>query len=152
MLLSAFLAPPSAGDFLATGAALIALQQALAPQGINLTVSTVLFPTAGYNVGFGWTTPLPATSATNDDASQGTLEHVGSNLRLTIPVKFDVVPTTLPAPLDTLLTAHLGLSGKLIGQTPFVVLEVPEPSSVVLAAFGLCGLGLAAHRRRRRAN
>lgn len=151
MLLSAFLVPPSAGDFLATGAALIALQQALAGQGINITVQAVLFPTAGYNVGFGWSTPLPATSAVNDDATQGSLEHIGSNLRLTVPVKFDVVPTTLPAPLDTLLTAQLGLSGKLIGQTPFVVVEVPEPSSVVLATLGAGGLAAVAIKRRRRA-
>jgi hypothetical protein len=151
MLLSAFLVPPSAGDFLATGAALIALQQALAGQGIAITVQAVLFPTAGYNVGFGFSTPLNATSVVNDDASQGTLEHISSNLRMTVPIKFEVVPTTLPAPLDTLLTAQLGLSGKLIGQTPFVTVNVPEPSSVVLGALGLGSLAVVAMRRRRTA-
>lgn len=150
MLLSAFLVPPTAGDFLATGAALVALQQALAGQGIAITVQAVLFPTPGYNVGFGWRAPLSASGIANDDASQGTLEHVGSNLRLTIPVKFDVVPATLPSPLDTLLTAQLGLSGKLIGQTPFVTVNVPEPASVVLGVMSLGGLALVAGRRHRR--
>lgn len=151
MLLSAFLVPATAGDFLATGAALIALQQALSGQGIAITVQTVLFPTAGYNVGFGFSTPLNATSVINDEANPGTLEHIGPNLRLTVPIKFDIVPDTLPAPLDTLLTAQLGLSGKLIGQTPFVAVDVPEPSSVVLGALGLGSLAMVAVRRRRRA-
>jgi len=91
---------------------------------------------------------MDTTLATNDDATLGTLEHIGPNLRVTVPVKFDVVPTT---PVDMLFTAHYGLSGKLIGQTPFVIVEVPEPSSVVLGLLGTAGLGLAGLRRRRMA-
>jgi hypothetical protein len=133
-------------DYLATGVALAALQPVLSGQGVNLTVVNNGFSQLSYTIGFGLSTALPTTLATNDDASLGTLEHIGSNLRVTVPVKFDVVPVT---PVDMLFSASYGLSGKLIAQTPFVAVEVPEPSSIVLGLLGTASLGLVALRRRR---
>jgi hypothetical protein len=147
MLLGATVKADNIGDYLALEVALFALNQALSGQGISITYTGQPLQLE-HTVGIGFSTPLPTTFAANDDASQGMLEHIGTNYRLTIPVKFDVVPETLPAPLDTLLTAQLGLSGKLIGQTPFQILEVPEPSSVVLAMIGAAAVGFVAARRR----
>lgn len=137
----------SLADWLATGIALTALQPTLAAQGINLTIVNNGFLQQSYTIGFGTTTPLPPTSVVNADASTGLLEHVGSNLRLTVPVKFDIVPSSLPAPFDTLLTAHFGLSGKLIGQTPYVNVQVPEPSTI--AYLLVIALRVVAIRRER---
>jgi hypothetical protein len=150
MLLGATVTSNNLVDKAALHLALNALNGVLGGQGIALTFSTPNIFSLQTTIGFGFSTPLPTTFAANDDATNGMLEHIGANYRLTIPVKFDVVPETLPAPLDTFFTAQLGLSGKLIGQTPFQILEVPEPSSIVLALVaivGLAGVGLRARRR-----
>jgi hypothetical protein len=151
ILLGATLTSAGLLDKAALHAALTLLNGTLSGQGIAITFSSPNLLSLQTTVGFGFSTDLPTTFATNDDATLGTLEHIGANYRLTIPVKFDVVPEGLPAPLDTLFAAQLGLSGKLIGQTPFQVLEVPEPSSVILALVALVGLvpvGLRARKRR----
>ena len=135
-------------DYLATGIALTALETALSGQGIDLTIVNNGIGALSYTIGFGLSTALPTTFATNNAAGLGTLEHIGGNLRLTVPVDFDVVPET---PVDMLFSAQLGLSGQLVGQTPFVIVEVPEPSSVVLGCLGASVLGLVALRRRRSA-
>ena len=145
MSLTATLKQDNITDFLATGAALIALQQGLAGQGVTITETANILQLS-YQVGFGFTTPLPVTNAANGDASQGTVDHVGSNLRLTLPVKFDITPTTLPAPLNTLITADFSMSGQLIGQVPFQT--VPEPSSVVQVLAGLVSAVAVARRRK----
>jgi hypothetical protein len=147
MSLTATLKQDNFTNFLATGVALTALQQGLAGQGINIT-STANILGLSYQVGFGFTSPLPLTNAANDDASQGKVEHVGSNLRLTLPVKFDIQPTTLPGALSGLITANFAMSGQLVGQTPFRV--VPEPSSVLLAGSGLACAGFFGIRRKLR--
>ncbi len=146
MSLTATLTQGSLADWLATGAALIALNSALSGQGINIT-STGNLLGLSYQVGIGFTTPLPATTLPNTGAGSGTIEHVGSNLRLTLPVSFDLA-SALPSPLDTLLTANIAMTGQLIGQTPYVVVNVPEPSSVILALTGMTALGCVARRRR----
>ena len=145
MSLTATLKQATFTDWLATGAALIALQQGLAGQGIAITSSGNLFQLS-YQVGIGFSTPLPATSILNTDASMGKVEHIGANLRLTMPVKFNVDATGLPAPLDTLIMAHFAMSGQIIGQTPFQV--VPEPSSIGLTLSGLASVLALAWRRR----
>ena len=127
------------------GGGRVALQSTLSAQGITITETGNLLGLS-YQVGFGFSTPLPATNALNGDASQGTVDHVGTNLRLTMPIKFDITPTTLPAPLNTLLTADFTMTGQLIGQAPFQV--VPEPSSIALAIVGFAGLAGVARRRR----
>jgi hypothetical protein len=147
MSLTATLKQDNVTDFLATGAALIALGQALSGQGVSITETANLLGLS-YQVGFGFTAPLPSTVATNDNAGLGTVDHVGSNLRLTLPVNFTLVPT-LPAPLNSFLTASFAMNGQLIGQTPFQA--VPEPSAVVLALAGAASLmGLAWRRTRAR--
>ena len=148
-LVSAFLKQANFTDFLTTGVALTALQQALTGQGIDIVVSANILQ-LGYNVGFGFSSPL-TTSALNEDASLGKIEHIASNLRLTVPVKFTVSTAGLPAPLDTLFAAQYGLSGNLIGQTPFVAVDVPEPGSIALGGAGLVALVGVAYRRRRAA-
>lgn len=147
MLFGATVKQANLADWLATGIALTALQPTLAAQGINLTIINNGFLQQSYTIGFGTSTPLPPTNALNTDATMGLLEHVGANLRLTVPVKFDIVPSSLPAPFDTLLTAHFGLSGKLIGQTPYVNVEIPEPSTLVLSML-LPALAITIRRRR----
>ncbi|HEY1602852.1 MAG TPA: PEP-CTERM sorting domain-containing protein [Pirellulales bacterium] len=147
MSLTATLKQDNITDFIATGAALIALQQGLSGQGISITETANILGLS-YQVGFGFSTTLPVTNAADGDASQGTVDHVGSNLRLTLPVKFDITPSTLPAPLNTLIAADFSMSGQLIGQAPFQV--VPEPSSAVLSLAGLMGAGIVARRRRAR--
>ncbi len=133
-------------DYVATGVALTALQTALSGQGINLAITNNGFGAMSYTIGFGLTTAFPTTLADNTDATLGTLEHIGGNLRLTVPVDFQVVPST---PVDMLFSAQFGLSGKLIGQVPFEVVNVPEPSSVVLGLLASATLGLVALRRRK---
>jgi len=146
MSLTATLKQDNLTDWLATGAALVALKSALAGQGVNITETGNLLGLS-YQVGFGFSTPLPNTAAANNNAGLGTVDHVGSNLRLTLPVNFNISAATLPAPLNTLITANFAMSGQLIGQTPFQV--VPEPSSIALALTGLASvIGLACRRSR----
>jgi len=71
---------------------------------------------------------------------------VGSNLRLTVPVSFVVAAATA---IDFLFSASYGLSGTLIGQVPFVVVEVPEPGTWALMRLGLLAVGWRARDLRR---
>jgi len=139
-------------DYGAVGIALGLLQSTLSGQGVALTYTAngynFLAGQGSYTIGFGLTAALPTTIVPNTDATLGTLEHIGGNLRVTVPVKFDVVPET---PVDMLFAAQFGLSGKLIGQVPYEVVEVPEPSSIALGLLGSASLGLVALRRRRSA-
>jgi hypothetical protein len=148
MSLTATLKQTDLGSFLATNVALIALNSALSAQGVTIVLSNQNFFAFSEQVGIGITSALPVTNAANGDASQGALEHIGSNLRLTLPVKFNVQPT-IPAALSTLITANFSMSGQLIGQTP--VVTVPEPSSIALALTGLASMLVMAWRRRQAA-
>jgi hypothetical protein len=113
---------------------------------VSIVLSNQNLITDTEQIGIGFTAQLPALFSANTDGSQGTLDHVGSNLRLTMPVAFNVAPT-IPAGLSSLVSANFAMSGQLIGQTPFVT--IPEPSSVVMALTGLTGmLGLVWRRRR----
>ncbi len=149
MSLTATLSQNSLTDWLATGAALIALNSALSGQGINIT-ETGSLATLSYQVGIGYTTALPATNLPNTGAGPGTIDHVGGNLRMTLPVNFDL-QSALPSSLSSLLTADFSMSGQLIGQTPYVTVDVPEPSSVLLGLMGIGAFGLMVLRRKRAA-
>jgi hypothetical protein len=130
-------------DYFAAGLALAALQATLADQGVNLTIVNNGLVQRSYTIGFGLSTPLPEAALANLDASFGTLAQVGSNLRLTVPVSFAVAPVT---PIDFLFTAEYGLSGTLIGQVPFVVVEVPEPGTWALMGLGVLALAWRGRR------
>ena len=149
---SAVLKAPDVVSYFINLVALQALATQLAPQGI--TVSVVgNFLQQTISVGTGFTSTLPPQLLTNDDATLGTLEQIGvgpgAKYRLTTPIKFDVA-ATIPTPLDTLIMANFGLSGKLIGETPAVPI-VPEPGALGLAGAGLTVLLAFGWRRRRRA-
>jgi hypothetical protein len=133
-------------DYVTAGVALTALQAALASQGVNLSVVNNGFFQQSYTIGFGLSTPLPDLALPNLDASFGALAQVGSNLRLTVPVSFVVAAAT---PIDFLFSASYGLSGTLIGQVPFVVVEVPEPGTWALMGLGLLAVGWRARDLRR---
>ena len=135
----------TATDYIAAGLALAALQSALAPQGVNLTVVNNGFIARSYTIGFALSTPLPENLVANEDASLARLEQSGSNLRLTVPVNFTFAPSTAA---NVLFTAQYGLSGTLIGQVPFTVVEVPEPGALWLGLLGLAVIGSAQARRR----
>jgi hypothetical protein len=147
MSLTATLKQDNLINFLATNVALGLLQSTLSAQGVVITLSNQNFIADTEQIGFGFTAPLPVTNAADADASQGTIDHVGTNLRLTLPVKFDVQPA-IPAGISALVAANFTMTGTLIGQTPFVV--VPEPSSIALALVGLGSMMVLAWRRRRR--
>lgn len=146
--LTATLKQANLTSFLVTNAALLLLQSTLSGQGVTIVLSNQNFFTDTEQIGIGLTAQLPATFAPNSDASQGTLDHIGSNIRMTMPVAFNVTPT-IPAGLSSIISANFAMSGQLIGQTPFVV--VPEPSSIALAVTGLGSLLVMAWRRRRAA-
>jgi len=133
----------------ALGLALPTLKTTLAAQGINL-ITSQSFSGFTTSLGFGFSTPLPATTFSNSGAGLGTLEHILSpnKLRLTVPVNFAIPLSTLPAPLNTLVTGNLALNGKLISETNFTVVETPEPSTMVLAGLGVFAM-LAVRRRKK---
>jgi len=145
LLLGATARQATLGDYFAAGLALTGLQTALAGQGVALTIVNNGFMQRSYTIGFGQSTELPAPLASNNDASFGTLAQVGGNLRLSVPVNFDLLTST---PLDFLFSAQYGLSGTLVGQVPFAVVEVPEPGTWLLWMAGLALLGGTARRAR----
>ncbi len=153
MALTASLKQSDLVSYLATGVALNALKSTLSGQGVSLTLSgssasQLLQGIFAYQVGFSFSTALPTIDTPNNDASQGTIAKSGSNYTLTLPVKFDITPTTLPSPINTLLTADFTMSGNLVGTATAAAL--PEPSSIALAAMGLCGMAGLARRRRKK--
>jgi opacity protein-like surface antigen len=145
VLLGATARQASFADYLAAGVALTALQASLADQGVSLTIVNNGFSQLSYTIGIGLSTALPDSLSANS-ASFGTLAQVGGNLRLTVPIGFDVLPST---PVDFLFSAQYGFSGTLVGQVPFVVVEVPEPGTWALWLAGLAGLGAWRRARRR---
>ncbi len=140
VLVSATFKQASATDTIVIAAALTALAPTLANSGIVLTNSYTLFPSPTVSIGYATTTAIPATPLSNSAAvGNGIVEHIGANLRLTTPVN-----VTLPLSNVPFVTGTVALSGQLIGQTPFV--DVPEPSTMVLAALAV---GALVMRRRR---
>lgn len=144
LLLGATARQASIPDYLAAGLTLQALQSALAGQGLNLTVQNNGFVARSYTVGLGLTTALPDTAWSSSSVGTGTLAQVGNTLRLTVPVDFQF---TVPTAIDFLFSAQYTLSGQLVGQTPFVAVEVPEPATWALWMLGAAALGAAVRRR-----
>ena len=144
LLLGGTVQQASLADYLAAGLALNALQGVLAQQGAVPTVQNNGFISRSYTIGLAQSTALPVVLADNALAGAGTVQQVGANLRLTVPLAFQVAPST---PLDFLFSATYSFDGALVGQVPFVVVEVPEPGTWALMALGLLGVAVAARRR-----
>lgn len=87
-------------------------------------------------------------SLANSATTQGSLEHIGSNYRLTLPINIDLAAVIPDNPLISTGDLTFNLAGKLVGTAPYVE-AVPEPSSVVLAGMGIVGLVAYAARKRR---
>lgn len=143
---AAVLKAPDLGTYLINILALQGLA-ALVPPEFNLSVVGNIFNQT-ISIGSAFGTTLPSTLANNSGAGLGTLEQIGGNFRLTIPVDFNFVPD-LPPELALILQADLGLQGQLVAQAPFQVV-IPEPSSWVLSALAIGGVGLFIRRRRGR--
>ena len=144
LLLGGTVQQASTADYIAAGLALAALQGVLAQQGAVLTVQNNGFFARSYTIGLAQSTALPAVLVANIGAGAGMVEQIGANLRLTVPLAFQVTPST---PLDFLFSASYSFDGALVGQVPFMVVEVPEPGTWALMVLGLLGVAVAARRR-----
>jgi hypothetical protein len=144
VLLGGTVQQATTADYIAAGIALAALQTTLAQQGATLTVQNNGFIARSYTIGLAQSTALPAGAVPNAAAGTGTIEPAGAQLRLTVPLNFTVAPST---PLDFLFTASYTFDGTLVGEVPFVVVEVPEPGTWALMALGLAVVGCWRARR-----
>jgi hypothetical protein len=128
----------------------LAALQALASSQptLGLTISGSLATTT-INIGLATTLAIPATAIPNAGAGDGSLQHIGSNYRLTVPVNINL--TDVAGDLSGILDLQLGFNGQLVAQAPYQAVSVPEPSSLVLGAFAASGLALVIRRRRRSA-
>ena len=133
-------------DYLAAGLALTALQSALAGQGAALTIQNNGFVALSYTIGLGLSTAVPDSLWGNASLIDGSLAQVGSTLRLTLPMDFEFA---IPTAADFLFSAQYRLSGQLLGQTPFIAVEVPEAPIWAMSLFGGLVLAWASRRRQR---
>ncbi len=133
----------SFGNWLAVGAALVALQTALPDLGITTSASLL---TLSYDVGFGTRIDLSGVSLANSPTASGivTYNDITEASNLTIPINADF------ADIDFGLgTLSLKLSGQLRGNATIPnIYHVPEPSALLLV--GIVSLGGLTHRRRSR--
>jgi hypothetical protein len=110
-------------------------------------------PSYNISIGLGTSLPISGLSVPNEDATKlGSLQVVGTQYRLTLPISFNAIPdfSSLGAAsglLSFLLPLHLGFSGQLVGSAPKIA--VPEPGSIVLLAIGTVSLALVGINRRR---
>lgn len=149
----------SAGDFLSyqvNGLALAALANLVNAQvpgllSVNYNPLAIFGP-YDISIGLGTRLPLNGLQLPNEDATKlGSLQVVGTQYRMTLPVSFNAIPdfSSLGAAsglLSFLLPLHLGFSGQLVGTAPKIA--VPEPGSVVLLGIGLVSLALVTVKRR----
>jgi hypothetical protein len=150
----------AAGDFLSyqvNGLALAALANLVNAQvpgllSVNYNPLAIFGP-YDISIGLGTRLPLNGLQLPNEDATKlGSLQVVGTNYRMTLPVSFNAIPdfSSLGAAsglLSFLLPLHLGFSGQLVGVAPKIA--VPEPGSVVLLGIGLMSLAMVAVKHRR---
>jgi len=136
-------------NILAYFANLIILQGlASAYPDLGLTIAGSLATTT-INIGLTSSVAIPATAIPNLGAGDGSLQKIGSNYRLTLPVNINL--SDFAGDLAGLVDLQLGFNGQLVAQAPYREVAVPEPSSLVLGAFAASGLALVIRRRRRSA-
>jgi hypothetical protein len=114
-------------NFLAVGAALLALQASVPDLGLTIQTN---FLSLSYDVGFGTRLDLAGTSVANQAETFGTVTYneLTEFSQLTIPVLADF------GTLDFLLgTVNLKFQGQLRGSATIPnIFHVPEPSSLAL--------------------
>jgi hypothetical protein len=99
-------------------------------------------------IGTGSTQSLVGSLLANDPASQGKLEHIGTDYKLTLPVKIDLAAVLPDNPLIASSDLTLTLTGQMVATAPYVT-AVPEPSTLALAGVGLLSfLGYSVRKRR----
>jgi len=118
------------------------LETTLAGQGIDVTVSGNLLAQT-ISVGIPFSQAISGTLP--NGAGTGTIEHIGPNYRLTLPVDFSVLES---AGIDFVLGIDARLQGQFVGTAPFTT--VPEPSTWALALIGLAVPVLGRRFRRAR--
>lgn len=140
------------GDLLLQQGLIVGLK-ALIPATPGFTVSIGAGPNVtSILVGTGFSQDLTTLgSLANVATASGTIDHVGSQWKLGLPVEINPA-SAIPSSLTSLLglSLNLKLAGTMNATAPYVAV-VPEPSTLAMAACGLVGM-IGFRLRQRRGN